>query len=62
MTWEADDNRDELTHDTELDACAECGAAWNEACDFTCPCAYCTGRRARDAARRAVEQNGEDAA
>jgi len=49
------DERDDLSADTELDACQECGAAWDEACDADCPCAYCTGKRAREAARRALE-------
>lgn len=50
------DERDALTHDCELDACDACGAAWNEVCQPDCPCAFCVGKRAREAARRAVEQ------
>ena len=55
--YNGSDDRDELTHETELDDCAECGAAWNEACEYGCPCAYCQGKRAREAARRAVEND-----
>ena len=53
--WTGDDNRDGLTHDTELDACDACGAEWNEPCAPDCPCSHCIGKRAREAARRAVE-------
>ena len=53
--WTGDDNRDELTHDSELDDCAECGAEWNEPCAPDCPCTYCLGKRAREAARHAFQ-------
>lgn len=50
--WTGDDNRDELTHDTELDSCTDCGAVFNEPCQPDCLCSYCIGKRARG---RAVE-------
>ena len=56
MTWEADDNRDELTHDCELDSCDACGAGWDEVCQPDCACHHCISKRAREAARRAVEE------
>ena len=51
------DERDDLAADTELDACRECDAAWNQACSPDCTCAYCISKRAREAARRAVEND-----
>ena len=50
------DERDDLSADTELEMCVTCGAAWNEPCAPDCNCHHCIQKRAREAARRAVEE------
>ena len=47
--YNGDDNRDELAPDYDRDDCRECGARYNMLCTPECDCAYCVGRRAREA-------------
>ena len=53
---------DDRDLDTDDPPCPDCGAGPDEACDRECQCDYCTGRRAREAAMRALDVEPESAA
>lgn len=54
---------DERALDAEAwEPCPDCGASPDEMCDVTCECAHCTGRRAREAALRALDVTPDEAA
>ena len=58
--WGGNDDRD--FDPTEAHDCDSCGAGPDEACDRECQCDYCTGRRAREAAMRALDVTPDEAA